>query len=146
MENLLKLYSDFANFEKEFHNVDLGNSYLSDTSCHKSESYLFLSVDIIYDEVKVIVEHFKSLLPTNHCSINHLKEELEVLHDHIIRYVSKLSSERCCPIIFRNWHDFRIHNLLHVLEICLTAPLSNAEQRVFIFVAHIFQGTTINEA
>ena len=30
-----KLYSDFANFEKEFHNVDLGNSYLSDTSCHK---------------------------------------------------------------------------------------------------------------
>ena len=32
---LFELYSDFANFEKEFHNVDLGNSYLSDTSCHK---------------------------------------------------------------------------------------------------------------
>ena len=35
-----KLYSDFANFEKEFHNVDLGNSYLSDTSCHKMLTYL----------------------------------------------------------------------------------------------------------
>ena len=57
-----KLYSDFANFEKEFHNVDLGNSYLSDTSCHESESYTILSVDIIYDKVKVIGEHFRSLL------------------------------------------------------------------------------------
>ena len=35
-----KLYSDFANFEKEFHNVDLGNSYLSGTSCHEMLTYL----------------------------------------------------------------------------------------------------------
>ena len=42
--------------------MDVGNSYLSDTSCHESESYYFLSVYIIYDEVKVIVEHFKFLL------------------------------------------------------------------------------------
>ena len=39
-----KLYSDFANFEKEFHNVDLGNSYLSDTSCHKMLTYLSRSI------------------------------------------------------------------------------------------------------
>ena len=100
-----------------------------------SESYLFLSVDIIYDEVKVIVEHSKSLLLANNCSINHLKEELEVLHDHIIRYVSKSSSERCWPIIFRIGHDLGIHNLLHVLEICLAVPLSSAEsERVFSFL------------
>ena len=35
-----KLYSDFANFEKEFHNVDLGNSYLSNTSCHEMLTFL----------------------------------------------------------------------------------------------------------
>ena len=52
-----------------------------------SEPYPFLSVDIIYDKVKVIVEHFKSLLLANNCSIDHLKEELEVLHDHIIRII-----------------------------------------------------------
>ena len=39
-----KLYSDFANFEKEFHNVDLGNSYLSDTSCHEMLTYLIRSI------------------------------------------------------------------------------------------------------
>ena len=68
-----------------------------------------------------------------------MKEEFEVLHDHIISYVSKSSSERCWPIIFRKGHDLGIHNLLHVLEICLTAPLSNAEsERVFSFLWLIF--------
>ena len=77
------------------------------------------------------------MLLTNNCSINHLKEELEVLHDHIIRYVSKSSSERCWPIIFCIGHDLGIHNLLHVPEICLFAPLSNAEsESLLIFVVH----------
>ena len=39
-----KLYSDFANFEEEFHNVDLGNCYLSDTSCHEMLTYLSRSI------------------------------------------------------------------------------------------------------
>ena len=39
-----KLYSDFSNFEKEFHNVDLGNSYLSDNSCHEMLTYLSRSI------------------------------------------------------------------------------------------------------
>ena len=104
-----------------------------------SQLYLFLSVDIIYNEVKVIVEHFKYLLLANNCSINHLKEEVEVLHDHIIRYVAKSSSARCWPMIFHIGHDLGIHNLLHVLEICLTAPLSNAESEgVFSFLWCIF--------
>ena len=104
-----------------------------------SESYPFLSVDIIYDEVKVIVEHFKSLLLTNNCSIDHLKEELEVLHDHIMRCVSKSSSEGCWPIVFCIRHNLGIHNLLHVLEIYLAVPLSNAEsESLFIFVVHFF--------
>ena len=124
-----KLYSDFANFEKEFHNVDLGNSYLSDNSCHESESNPFLSVDIIYDEVKVIVEHFRSLLLAT----------LLLLHDHIIRYISKSSSERCWPITFRNGHDVGIYNLLHVLEMS-HCPFIQCwvRESLFIFVAHSF--------
>ena len=35
-----KLYFDFANFEKEFHNVELGNNYLSNTSCHEMLTFL----------------------------------------------------------------------------------------------------------
>ena len=55
-----------------------------------SESYKFLDVDIIYDEVKVIVEHFKDLLLVNNCRIDHLKEELE-----INRYIAKFSAKKC---------------------------------------------------
>ena len=36
-------------------------------------------------------------------------------------------------------HDLGIHNLLHVLEVCLAVPLSNAEsERVFSFLWHTF--------
>ena len=59
-----------------------------------SESYKFLDADITYNEVKVIMEHFKDLLLANNCCIDHLKEELEILLDHINRYVSKASAEK----------------------------------------------------
>ena len=45
----LKLYSDIANFEKDAHNVDLGNSYLTDTSCH--EMLYFLSKSIVKNNI-----------------------------------------------------------------------------------------------
>ena len=44
-----KLYSDTANFEKNVHNVDLGNSYLTDTSC--SEMLHFLSKSIVKNNI-----------------------------------------------------------------------------------------------
>ena len=103
-----------------------------------SESYPFLGVDIIYDKVKVIVEHFKSLLLANNCSINHLKEELEVLHDDIIRYISKSSSERCWPIIFPIGHDLGIHNLLHILGSVLLLLYPVLSQRESSFLWCIF--------
>lgn len=39
-----KLYSDIANFEKDVHNVDLGNSYLTDTSCREMLTFLSQSI------------------------------------------------------------------------------------------------------
>ena len=72
------------------------------------------------------------LLLANNCHIDHLKEELEILFDHINKYVSKSSPEKCWPIIFRIVYDLGIRNLLHILEICLVAPLPSAEsERVF---------------
>ena len=45
-----KLYSDIANFKKDVHNVDLCNSYLTDTSCH--EMLHFLSKSIVKNNIK----------------------------------------------------------------------------------------------
>ena len=44
-----KFYSDIANFEKDVHNVDLSNSYLTDTSCR--EMLLFLSKSIVKNNI-----------------------------------------------------------------------------------------------
>ena len=78
-------------------------------------------------------------LLANNCNLNFLKEELKILHDHVKRYVSKCSSKKCWPIIFQIGQELGIRNLLHVIEICLTAPLSNTESgRVFSFLWHIF--------
>ena len=68
-----------------------------------SKSYKFLNVDIIYDEVKVIEADFKDVLLTNNYHIDHLKEELEILFDHINRYVSKSSCTKMLANYFLNW-------------------------------------------
>ena len=104
-----------------------------------SESYQFLESDIVYDEVKVVVDYFESHLLANNCNLNFLKEEFKILHDQVKRYVSKCLSEKCWSIIFRIGQELRIGNLLHIIEICLTILLSNAgSERVFSFLWHIF--------
>ena len=84
-----------------------------------SESYQFLESDIVYDEVKFVVDYFKPPLLANNCNLNFLKKEFEILHDHVKRYVSICSSEKCWSIIFRIDQELGTGNLLHVIEICV---------------------------
>ena len=65
-----------------------------------SKSYQFLESDNVYDEVKVVADYLESPLLANNCNLNFLKEDFEILHDHVKRYVSKCSSKKCWPIIF----------------------------------------------
>ena len=52
-----------------------------------SKSYQFHNADVLYDKVKVVADHFKSILMANSCSTEHLKDEFEILHE---RYVLKI--------------------------------------------------------
>ena len=49
------------------------------------QSHQFLESDIVYDVVKVVVDYFESPLLENNCNLNFLKEEFEILHDHVKR-------------------------------------------------------------
>ena len=49
----LYIFSNFFNFEKDVHNVDLGNSYLTDTSCW--EMLHFLSKSIIKNDIRKLL-------------------------------------------------------------------------------------------
>ena len=46
---LFKLYQNIVNFEKQIHNVNLGQSYLTDTSCR--EMLLYLSKSIVLENI-----------------------------------------------------------------------------------------------
>ena len=50
---LFKLYQNIANFEKQIHNVHLGQSYLTDTSCR--EMLFYLSKSIVLDNIKKLL-------------------------------------------------------------------------------------------
>ena len=78
------------------------------------EFFPFHDTDVLYDKVKVMAVHFKSMLTANGCSTEHLKKEFKILCNHIKRYVSKNTPEKCCQIIFDISCDLGIRNLLHV--------------------------------
>ena len=65
-----------------------------------SEFYQFPKSEIVYDEVKVGVDYFKSPVLANNCNLNFLKEEFKTLHGYIKRYVSKCLPEKCWSVIF----------------------------------------------
>ena len=60
------------------------------------------------------------MLMANGCSTEHLKERLEILHNHIKRYVFKNTTDKCWQIIFNISYDVSIRSLFHVIERSLT--------------------------
>ena len=94
-----------------------------------SESHQLNDADVLYDKVKVVADHFKSMLMANGCSTEHLKERPEILHNHIKRYVSKNTTDKCWQIIFNISYDVGIRSLFHAIERSLTTSFSNKESK-----------------
>ena len=84
-------------------------------------------VDILFDELNVIVDHFREMLVNNGCKIAKLKTELDIVHDHIIKFALNHEPVKCWPLIFKLKHELGVRNILHIIELCLVTPLSNAE-------------------
>ena len=105
-----------------------------------SESYKFLDVDIIFDKVKVIVEHFKDLLLTNNCCFHHLKEQLEILFDHIHRCF-KIFCRKMLANYFSHWWQFGNSKFVaHSRDIsCCSVIQCRVRETLLTFVAHFFQ-------
>lgn len=68
-----------------------------------------------------------------------LKDEFELLYDYVKRYIAKSTPEKCWHNIFNIGHDLGVSNIIHLIEICLVIPLSNAESE------HFFQEASVNE-
>lgn len=102
-------------------------------------SYRLKEIDAIFETVKVICKKFEDALKTNGCVIDKLKNELTVLHTYVVRFLSNSSSSKSWPQLFLKKYSLGIGNILHIAEIGIVFPLSNAEaERVYSFLWRVF--------
>lgn len=102
-------------------------------------SYKFTEVDILFESVEVICNKFEGALKANGCDIEKLQNELTILHTHVVHFLSNCSSNKCWPKLFLKKESLGIANILHIAEIGIVFPLSNAEaERVYSFLWRVF--------
>ena len=102
-------------------------------------SYSKLNVEMIKEKLLVISKRFEKLLLANGCDITKLLSEFEMLFDHVTLFLSTLSASKAWPNLFSKQVELGIENVIHVAEICIAMPLSNAEtERVFSFLWRVF--------
>ena len=54
---------------------------------------------------------------------------------HVRKFLSGNSPSRCCPQLFQLKSGLGLKNILHIAEICIVVPLSNAEsERIFSYL------------
>ena len=104
-----------------------------------SSSYQHTTIDSLIMDLGVVKLHFNDMLTATNCNTVNLNQEFEVLHDHVTRFLSRPSPEKCWPIVFKIGSDLGITNLLHLIEICLVMLLANAKaERLFSFLWQVF--------
>ena len=104
-----------------------------------SESYRHIGAETIKINLDTIVNRFRSLLEANNCEIEKLHSEFETVFDHVNLFLPNVSPSKVWPNLFMKQKELNIENIIHVAEICIAVPLSNAEtERVFSFLWKVF--------
>lgn len=104
-----------------------------------TQSYEMMDSDDILESVNMIVSRFNQLLRANSCNVESLKSEFEILYEHVTRFLKRKSSEKTWQHLFSCQIRLGITNILHLAEIAIAMPASNAEtERVFSFLWRIF--------
>ena len=104
-----------------------------------SESYRHIGAETIKINLDTIVNTFRSLLEANNCEIEKLHSEFETVFDHVNLFLPNVSPSKVWPNLFTKQKELNIENIIHVAEICIAIPLSNAEtERVFSFLWKLF--------
>ena len=102
---------------------------LLDTKCYHTSD-----VNEIKEKVSLIKNCFETLLLANGCLIDKCEAEME-----IVTFMSQKCTSKCWPALFLIKEELGIQNILHIAELCIAVPISNAEsERVFSFLWRIF--------
>ena len=82
-----------------------------------------------------IKDRYSVQLAANGCNIDRLNVELRLLYSHVNKFLSNVTPSKCWPCLFKLKEGLGIKNILHIGEICISIPLSNAECKcIFSFL------------
>ena len=102
-------------------------------------SYQFRSVDELLEPITTIFNRFQELFEANGCERKNLLGEFRVLHCHVKTFFKSTSSSKCWPQLFQLKDSLTLNSILHIAELCIAVPLSNAEcERVFSFMWRVY--------
>ena len=89
-----------------------------------TQSFDYVDIDDLYEEVMIIYDHFEKLFKANGCQCDLLKSELRVLVKHVNTFLSKVPAANCWPRIFKAKDSLNILNILHLVELSIAFPFS----------------------
>ena len=93
----------------------------------------------IYTSAHVIQDHFENLLVANGCETSKIHTEFKIMYKHIKMFLGKKSPDKVWPHMFSQQKEIVISNLIHIAEIAISIPTSDAEtERIFSFLCKIF--------
>lgn len=104
-----------------------------------TENFRFISFEAIHEKLAIVLKRFSKLLDANGCEQSRLFGEMEVIFDHVKLFLPTTPLSKAWPSLFAKQKELGIENAIHVAEICLAMPLSNAEiERIFSFLWRVF--------
>ena len=103
-----------------------------------TKSYVNEDCEEVYEKsVPIIISCYSQQLVANNCNVDCLKAEFQVMFTHVRKFLSGNSPLCCWPQLFQLKSSLGLKNILHIAEICIVVPLSNAEsERIFSYLWH----------
>jgi len=131
--------------ESRLSSITTNPLYIGVATLLDTKSYQFTDSEDIFDSAKIITETFKKQLEANGCNLNQLQKEFDIVYNHVLNFGKNKESEKLWPLIFTLKDDLGVRNILHLVEIGLALPISNAEsERVFSFLWRVFSKERTN--
>ena len=104
-----------------------------------TKSYSSIDIKELSKAASVLVEALESLLEANGFNPDALQTEINLLYTHVVQFLSNCSPDKCWQRLFKIKETLGIKNVLHLAEISLVIPLSNAEaERVYSFLWRVY--------
>ena len=108
-----------------------------------------MDIEELLKAASALVESFELLLEANSFNPDGLSIEINLLHTHVVQFLSNCFPDKCWQRFFKLKEILGIKNVLHLAEISLVIPLSNAEAKhVYSFLWRMYtkEGTQLNNS